>query len=69
MMMHVRKPKLPKGRGYALKTSVLESALEGINCDVILNYWTPQAGHVSIVSAEWWLPNENRGTTCTPSVV
>lgn len=37
--------------------------LEGVGCDVILRYWTPRPGHVSVLSAEWWLPNENRGTT------
>jgi hypothetical protein len=63
MALHISKPKLPTGRGYVLKTSLLQPALEGVSCDVIVDYWTPQPGHASVLWAEWWLPNENRGTT------
>jgi hypothetical protein len=62
--MTIEKPKLPKGRAYVLKTSLLESALAGVNltCDISLYYWTPQSGS-SILEAEYWLPNENRPAT------
>jgi hypothetical protein len=62
--MTIEKPKLPQARAYVLKTSLLESALVGVNvtCDIILRYWTPQSGS-SILEAEYWLSNENRPAT------
>ena len=59
-MMTVKKPKIPKGLSYVLKTSVLQAALEDahINCHVNLNYWIPQSGG-SVLEAHYWLPNAN----------
>jgi hypothetical protein len=63
-MFHIEKPKLPKGLGYPLKTSLLQGALREVHvtCDVLLRYWTPQTG-TSVFEAEYWLPNENRPAT------
>jgi hypothetical protein len=63
-MMTIEKSKLPKGRAYAMKTSLSEAAVVGMNakCDIILHYWTPQSGS-SLLEAEYWLPNENRPAT------
>jgi hypothetical protein len=63
-MMKIKKPKLPKGLAYALKTSQIQAALSGVECDceIVLQYWTPQSG-ASVLEAEYWVANSNRPTT------
>jgi hypothetical protein len=59
-MIAIEKPKLPKGKLYVLKTSLLQAALEQahIDCHVDLHYWVPQSGG-SILEAHYWPPNAN----------
>ena len=59
-MIEIEKPKLPKGLSYALKTSLLQDALDEarIDCYIHLNYWRPQTG-CSVLNALYWLPNQN----------
>jgi hypothetical protein len=61
--MTIEKPKLPKGLSYALKTSILQEAIEsaGLDCHINLNYWTPQKvpGGDTILECFYWLPNAN----------
>ena len=54
----IEKPKLRQGVSYALKTSLLQAALEQaqIDCHVLLGYGTPQSGG-SVLEAHYWLPN------------
>jgi hypothetical protein len=60
----IDKPRLPKDRAYALKTSLLEATLRELNvtCDVVLDYWTPRTGG-SFFDVEYWLANDRRPTT------
>jgi hypothetical protein len=59
-MIKIEKPKLPKGLSYALKTSILQAALDEarIECYVHLSYWRPQTGF-SVLDAQYWLPSQN----------
>ena len=63
MQFEVEKPKTWKGLSYALKTSLLKEAVEaaGLDCNIILRYWTPQAvlGGDTILECFYWLPNAN----------
>lgn len=63
-MLTVHKPKLPRGKAYVLRTSLLEAVLppDSVDCDMSLYYWTPQSGS-SVLEAEFWLPNARRGAT------
>ena len=56
-IINIKKPKIPKGLSYVLKTS-LEKALEagGLDCQVDLHYWNPKAGG-PIFEADYLLPN------------
>ena len=60
-MITVEKPKVASHRAYVLKTSRLTAAVSRLElmADIILRYWTPQAGS-SIFEAEWWIRNERR---------
>ncbi len=56
-LISIKKPKIPKGLSYVLKTSLLEKALEarGLDCHVDLNYRIPRSGG-SILEAFYCLP-------------
>jgi len=56
----IEKPRLPAGRTYPLKTSLLTRALAdaSIPYDIQLRYWTPQADG-SVLQAFYWPANPN----------
>ena len=58
--MEIERPRVPKGRAYVLKTSLLQALLQesGIAVAVHLVYWTPRV-EGSVLEAEYWLPNLN----------
>lgn len=64
MVINISKPKTWKGLSYVLKSSLLINELElnGMDCYVDLNFWTPQQNNRpewSLIEAEYWLPNSN----------
>ena len=60
MEIFVEKDKLPKGYGYALKTSQLEMILadNGIQTDTHLIYYLSIKNFPILFHADYWLPND-----------
>ena len=63
MKFTVEKPKTWKGLSYPLKTSMLKDAIDNskIDCNIDLNYWTPQQFDetYNILECEFWGANSN----------